>query len=77
MKRITVNKPGVTISLAILFLTFFSVMISSCADPYYPSDSYYRHGHRYYKQMPPGQAKKYYGAQSARDFAPGHNKRRY
>ena len=24
--------------------------------------------------LPPGQAKKIYGAQSARDFAPGHNK---
>lgn len=25
-------------------------------------------------KIPPGQAKKMYGAQSARDFAPGHNK---
>ena len=30
----------------------------------------YRHG----GHLPPGQAKKLYGAQSARDFAPGHNK---
>ena len=30
----------------------------------------YRHG----GHLPPGQAKKIYGAQSARDFAPGHNK---
>ncbi len=31
-----------------------------------------RYEHR--RNLPPGQAKKLYGAKSARDFAPGHNK---
>ncbi|MCF3109300.1 hypothetical protein LL912_10960 [Niabella sp. CC-SYL272] len=74
MKTTSVAKSGAASLLIILFL---SIIFSSCADVYYPSNGYYGHGQRYYKQMPPGQAKKYYGAQSARDFAPGHNKRRY
>lgn len=37
------------------------------------------HGHRHGrgpKGMPPGQAKKYYGEQSAKDFAPGQQKKK-
>ncbi|MBO9619461.1 MAG: hypothetical protein J7539_10540 [Niabella sp.] len=55
---------------------------------YYPTyRPYYYHRHyrpRYYdnyysyryRHMPPGQAKKYYGYRSGRDFAPGHNRYR-
>ncbi|SDE18429.1 hypothetical protein [Niabella drilacis] len=50
--------------------------LSSCTEVYYPSYGYYDRG-QHYRRMPPGQAKKYYGAKSARDFAPGHNKRYY
>ncbi|MBZ4188188.1 hypothetical protein [Niabella beijingensis] len=61
----------------ILFLfiaVLFAIGLSSCSDVYYPNNYYRQSG---YKRMPPGQAKKYYGAKSARDFAPGHNKRYY
>lgn len=37
--------------------------------------TYHNHGHGA-KKMPPGQAKKYYGEQSARDFAPGQQKKK-
>jgi hypothetical protein len=55
-------------------ITLTVIGLSSCADPYYPSNGY---GQRHYKNMPPGQAKKYYGSQSARDYAPGQTKKRY
>ena len=44
---------------------FLAYSISSCT-PYIKAG---RSG-----KVPPGQAKKMYGQQSARDFAPGHNK---
>ncbi|MDR3011349.1 MAG: quinol oxidase subunit 4 [Sphingobacterium sp.] len=37
--------------------------------------TYHSHGQGS-KKMPPGQAKKYYGEQSARDFAPGQQKKK-
>lgn len=64
-------------SFIILLTALFILLgLSSCADPYYPSHGYYRGSQRYH-HMPPGQAKKYYGSKSARDYAPGHNKRYY
>ncbi|WP_333866770.1 quinol oxidase subunit 4 [Sphingobacterium sp.] len=40
--------------------------------------TYHHHSHgRGPKKMPPGQAKKYYGEQSARDFAPGQQKKKH
>lgn len=39
--------------------------------------SYYRYRNNGYRNMPPGQAKKYYGQQSAKQFGPGQQKKRY
>lgn len=64
-----------SISVTRLFFTGLAILLivglGSCADPYYA----YRGG--YYKSMPPGQAKKYYGTKSARPFAPGQQKKQY
>jgi len=39
--------------------------------------THHSHHGRGPKKMPPGQAKKYYGEQSARDFAPGQQKKKH
>ncbi|MGJ7032374.1 hypothetical protein [Niabella hirudinis] len=62
--------------IRVLTVLLVIVGLSSCADPYYPSYGYYRGGQQY-RRIPPGQAKKYYGSKSARDYAPGHNKHYY
>ena len=52
--------------LGILLIIMISVStLSSC---------YTSQGHR--RNMPPGHAKKVYGHQSARDYAPGHQKKK-
>ena len=53
----------------LIMLICMIVTVSSCA---VYQDGHYGAGNS--GKIPPGQAKKMAGAQSARDFAPGHNK---
>lgn len=62
MKRILVLGLSVVVALS----------MSACYSTYH----HHNHG-RGPKNMPPGQAKKYYGEQSARDFAPGQQKKKH
>ncbi|MDM1296026.1 quinol oxidase subunit 4 [Sphingobacterium sp. N143] len=60
-------------TLLLFFSVFMIISMSSC---YSTHRGYgHRHHHKHGKGMPPGQAKKYYGKQSARDFAPGQQKK--
>ncbi len=59
-------------TLLLVLSVVIAVSMSACY-------STHHHGHshgRGPKKMPPGQAKKYYGEQSARDFAPGQQKKK-
>ncbi|WP_416134098.1 quinol oxidase subunit 4 [Sphingobacterium sp. NGMCC 1.201703] len=61
-------------SLLLIFAAVMAISMSACYS------TYHGHGHRHKhksKGMPPGQAKKYYGEQSARDFAPGQQKKKH
>ncbi len=62
--------------LAVLAVGF----LASCARTNYPDSRPYPQDNGVYypnnRNMPPGQAKKVYGHQSARVFAPGHQKHR-
>jgi len=56
-------------------LLVLSVVIAVSMSACYSTHHGHSHG-RGPKKMPPGQAKKYYGEQSARDFAPGQQKKK-
>ncbi|WP_336834032.1 quinol oxidase subunit 4 [Sphingobacterium siyangense] len=56
-------------TLLLVLSVVIAVSMSACY-------STHHHG-RGPKKMPPGQAKKYYGEQSARDFAPGQQKKKH
>ncbi len=57
-------------------LLIFSVVIAISMSACYSTHHGHSHG-RGPKKMPSGQAKKYYGEQSARDFAPGQQKKKH
>jgi len=59
-------------TLVLIFSVVVAISMSACYS------THHRHGHKGGpKGMPPGQAKKYYGEQSARDFAPGQQKKKH
>jgi hypothetical protein len=57
-------------TLVFVLSVVIAVSLSACYS------THHSHG-RGPKKMPPGQAKKYYGEQSARDFAPGQQKKKH
>ncbi len=58
-------------TLIVILSVVMAISMSAC----YSTHHGHRHG-RGPKGMPPGQAKKYYGEQSAKDFAPGQQKKK-
>ena len=58
-------------ALLLIFSAMVAISMTACYS------SHHRHGHRHGpKGMPPGHAKKYYGEKSAKEFAPGQQKKR-
>ena len=60
-------------TLVLILSVVVAISMSACYS------THHGHGHRHKggsKGMPPGQAKKYYGEQSAKDFAPGQQKKK-
>lgn len=61
-------------TLALVLSAVMMISMSAC----YTTHHSHGHGHgRGPKRMPPGQAKKYYGERSAREFAPGQQKKKH
>ncbi|WP_293886931.1 MULTISPECIES: quinol oxidase subunit 4 [unclassified Sphingobacterium] len=59
-------------TLALVLSAVIMISMSACYS------THHSHGHgRGPKKMPPGQAKKYYGERSAREFAPGQQKKKH
>ncbi|PKH66626.1 hypothetical protein CXF59_11870 [Flavobacterium sp. ALD4] len=65
MKVIKASKFAVT-----LLVILFTISLSSCSFRTTTHRSNYKA-----KKIPPGQAKKIHGDKSAKNYAPGHNKR--
>ncbi|OOG18221.1 hypothetical protein BWD42_13245 [Sphingobacterium sp. CZ-UAM] len=63
-------------TLLLIFAAVMTISMSACYSTHHGHAHGHRHKHKS-KGMPPGQAKKYYGEQSARDFAPGQQKKKH